>query len=166
MKNIPFICEKSENSKGLKFNSLYKEVSGNSNGINITGLIGLIVKDSKGLNISGLATSVGRDSKGANISGVITLIEGYSKGLNISGGYNHAGKSDGFLIQYGTIANNLKEFSEDSVVLQIGLYNAIGSQYSFIMNVKGLKNFPKQFKKLFTKKNIEKKVLQVPVKRY
>ena len=166
MKNIPLIYEKSENSEGFKFNLLYKEVSGNSSGANITGLVNLITKNSEGLNISGLATSVVGNSKGANLSGFMTLIERYSKGLNISGAYTHSGKSDGFLIQYGTVANNLNEFSEGSFVLQIGLYNAIGNQYSFIMNLRGLKNFPKQFKNLFKKKNIEKKVLKVPVKRY
>lgn len=149
MTKIPFIWSEYENFSGVDFNLIYKKVEKDSKGVNIAGGINYL-KDSKGVNVSVLANRIERYSKGADIAGLL----------------NYAGKVDGFLIQYGTLSNNVHEASDDSFVLQIGLSNQIEDKYAWVMNIKGLKNFPKQFKNLFTKKNLEKKVLQVQIKRY
>ncbi|MEK6823931.1 MAG: hypothetical protein AABY06_02745 [Nanoarchaeota archaeon] len=166
MTRIPFIYNECEKFSGADLNLIYKLVEGDSKGVNVAGLANIIRENSKGMNISVGANYIGKNSKGMNVGGLANIIEKDSRGANLAGLFNYAGKVDDFLIQYGTIGNTIREVSEEAFVLQVGAYNKIGGRAYPIINIKGLKNLSRLIKNAFKKKNLEKKVLKVKVKKY
>lgn len=128
------------NSRGCDLTGVVKYVDGDSKGVNVTGGAKIVDEDSEGVDITGLVRFINGNSKGINITGLLNYVDEKSKGINITGGYNYSKKVEDFLIEYGTLGNRVDEFKGDEFVLQIGLWNKIGNQYSPIINVRGIKN--------------------------
>ena len=171
MKKIPFVYNHGEDSAGIDLNVIGKVTERDSTGVSINGIFNWVRRDSRGVDITGIIKNVDEDSKGVDLTGLLKGVQGdftglqitglynevqsNSKGVSIAGLVNYSEGVNDFLIQYGTMGNYVKEKSDGTFGLQIGLYNKVGKQTSPLINFWGIKNIPKLLKKAISKKSEE-----------
>jgi len=155
-------------SRGLNMSFVFNMLENGNSGINIS-TANILKADSKGVNIAllcnyntnskGVNISTGnifeKDSTGINIGVIANHVEGYSKGINVGGLWNHSDNVKDFLIQYATFRNEVREENPDAFILNIGLWNEIGSKHHPFVQVYGAKNLPRLIKNAF-KRNPKK----------
>ncbi len=152
-KGIPFLWDFTETEEnadepatGARLSAFTSFHDGNFTGAIVAGLVAG-TRSLEGLCISGvLSTTGGNESSsgvgnagGAVISGVASVVKGELDGISYGTLCNYARRNGRIAIQLGA-CNHISKYNDKGTVVQIGLYNRVGSQIIPLVNLKGIDN--------------------------